>query len=218
MKITLLCSDANHPVNAHINRWIEKNQSRHNLQIVRESGKLSGGDFLFLISCTEIISPEKCALYNYCLVLHASDLPSGKGWSPHIWELIGGAPGFTLSLLEAAEALDSGDIWSKVFVEIPKDALWDEINDKLFEAEISMLDFAINHHKTITPRKQVAAAAPCKYWPKRSPGNSCVKADDSIAKQFDLLRTCDPTRYPAYVDHLGCRYKITLEKIINASD
>ena len=47
-------------------------------------------------------------------MIHASDLPKGRGWSPHIWGLINEAQQITISLLEAVDKVDSGDIESNV--------------------------------------------------------------------------------------------------------
>ena len=40
------------------------------------------GDILFLISCSERIGDAYRQKYRHVLVLHASDLPKGRGWSP----------------------------------------------------------------------------------------------------------------------------------------
>ena len=84
MRISLLCSDENHPVNKYLDLWILKHQDFHTIELIRDRSELSGGHLLFLISCTEIISSSDRAKYNVSLVLHASDLPDGSGWSPHI--------------------------------------------------------------------------------------------------------------------------------------
>src|SRR3569833_3364486 len=126
MNITLLCSDANHPVNAYLERWMSKAAHVHSVELVRSKEQAKGGDILFLISCTEIITSQDRSLYQYSFVLHASDLPKGRGWSPHIWELSQGAESIILTLLEAEEKVDSGHIWKKIQIDIPKHALWDE--------------------------------------------------------------------------------------------
>ena len=49
----------------------------------------------------------------YTLVLHASDLPDGRGWSPHVWDVISGKSSLTLSLINAEDSVDTGHIWKK---------------------------------------------------------------------------------------------------------
>ena len=132
MNITFLCSDPNHPVNQYLMRWIAEHESEHDIVLARSKAELIGGEILFLISCSEIISFTDRSAYEASLVLHASDLPRGRGWSPHIWNIIGGANHVTVSLLEAEDAVDTGRLWHQVTFPIPKHALWNEINDELF--------------------------------------------------------------------------------------
>ncbi|MDC0309182.1 UDP-glucuronic acid dehydrogenase [bacterium] len=212
MKITLLCSDPSHPVNAHLLRWIESNRGDHDVSLVRTKKDLDGGDILFLISCSEIISSLDRSDYRASLVLHASDLPYGRGWSPHIWEITKGSETITLSLLEADDAVDSGRIWKKITLPIPKHALWGEINEQLFSAEIALIDFAVKEFNAITPVEQSLNIEPT-YHPRRSPIDSKIDPTLSIETQFDLIRVCDPIRFPAYFYLRGHKYKLVLEKI-----
>src|SRR5512134_780920 len=85
----------------------------HEVALLFSRRDLTDGDILFLVSCSEIITSRERERYRAVLVLHASDLPQGKGWSPHIWSVIGGASEITLCLLEAADPVDSGRVWLK---------------------------------------------------------------------------------------------------------
>ncbi|MFT0849635.1 hypothetical protein VRY85_02490 [Achromobacter sp. F4_2707] len=198
-------------MNEYLHSWIAKQKNAHEIEIVRKKSDLSGGDILFLISCSEIVSAADRSAYRASLVLHASDLPKGRGWSPYIWEIIGGAEEITLSLLEAEDKVDSGRIWQKVRFAIPKDALWDEINKCLFGAEIELIDFAVREFSSIMPVEQDISIEPT-YYPRRSPSDSQIDPSKSIASQFDRIRVCDPQRFPAFFELHGKKYKIVLEK------
>lgn len=212
MKITLLCSDINHPVNIYLKAWMATQKDVHEVKLLQRKSELRGGDILVLISCSEIISRSDREKYSVSLVLHASDLPKGKGWSPHIWEIINGAEAITLSLLEAEDKVDSGKIWQKVNISIPKHALWDEINQLLFEAEVKLINLAVQNFDTMLPvcQKDIDDEV---YYQKRTPADSQLDIHKSIAEQFDLIRVCDPNRFPAYFEYLGIRYTVKLEKI-----
>jgi methionyl-tRNA formyltransferase len=211
MKITLFCSDAKHPVNAHLRAWMATQQGLHEVQLVQRKSDLAGGEILFLVSCWEIISTKERDMYLATLVLHASDLPKGRGWSPHIWEIVNGAETITLTLLEAEDKVDSGRIWQKLDIPVPKNALWNEINNLLFEAEVELINFAVQNFGTTSPVLQEASEN-ASYYPKRTPADSRIDVNKSIAEQFDLIRVCDPNRFPAYFEHLGFRYTLKLEK------
>lgn len=191
---------------------MEKNSAHFVIELVNEKSKLSGGDILFLISCTEIVRAEDRAAYLHSLVLHASDLPSGRGWSPHIWQILEGAEEVVLSLIEADDNIDSGPIWKKSRIYFPKHMLWNEINDQLFSAEIELIDFAVNNFLRISPSPQDEKLK-SSYYPKREPVDSRVDPFRSISEQFDKIRICDPERYPAFFELYGHKYKLILEKI-----
>jgi methionyl-tRNA formyltransferase len=211
MKITLLCSDKKHPVNAYLCAWIDTQQGLHEVNLVQRKSDLAGGDILFLVSCSEIIDSKDREKFLATLVLHASDLPKGRGWSPHIWEIVNGAETITVSLLEAEDKVDSGRIWQKLHIPVPKHALWDEINQLLFAAEVELISFAVQNFGNVSKILQTATDE-TSYYPKRTPEDSRVDVNKSIAEQFDLIRVCDPNRFPAYFEHLGIRYTLKLEK------
>jgi methionyl-tRNA formyltransferase len=212
MKIDILCSDERHPVNLYLERWVQARAGNHQLAVARRRAELLGGDILFLVSCSELIPESLRGQYRATLVLHASDLPVGRGWSPHIWELLGGAEKITVSLLEADDPVDSGRIWKKIAVPIPRDALWDEINDALFCAEIELMDYAVSQYDLIEPVAQSKDISPT-YYRRRAPEDSRIDPDQSITEQFDRIRVCDSERYPAYFELHGCRYKLIVEKV-----
>ena len=212
MKISFLCNDPRHPVNDYLYAWIKKNNSKHEVELVRQKKNLSGGDILFLISCTEIINSQDRMAYINCLVIHASDLPKGRGWSPHIWSIIEGKEELTLTLLEANNKVDSGKIWKKLNFQVPKHALWNEINAQLFEKEIELIDFAVGNFKSVSAKSQAPDIEPM-YYPKRTPNDSEIDPYKSIESQFDKIRVCDPDRFPAYIELYGERYKLILEKV-----
>jgi methionyl-tRNA formyltransferase len=209
MNISILTTSTEHPVNAYLGKWAEKNKN-HQVSIVHLKKELISGDILFLISCSEIISKLERGKFKKTLVVHASDLPYGRGWSPYVWEIINGATDITLSLLEAGDKVDTGDIWKKVNVSIPKTTLFDEINEVIFNSELELMDFAIENYHTIEPKKQLNIDSEC--WPKRSPKDSEIDINQTIFEQFDLIRVCDPQRFPAYFYKDGVRFNIAIEK------
>lgn len=212
MRISLLCSDEQHPVNEHLKRWMAAQQGTHQVELARKKSELSGGDILFLVSCSEIVGAADRAAYRATLVLHASDLPRGRGWSPHIWQLIDRADEIALSLLEAEDKVDSGRIWKKLKFPVPKHELWDEINTRLFEAEIELIDFAVSKFGQVRPTAQEGTNE-AFYYARRTPADSKIDPTQSIASQFDRIRVCDPNRFPAFFELHGTKYKLILEKL-----
>ena len=211
MKISILCTDHFHPVVERLNEWVKSmTLKQHMVSLVFDKSELQGGDILFLVSCNQIIGNHERIKYKSTLVLHASDLPKRRGWSPHIWSILDGENKITVSLLEAAEPADTGLIWLKTSFELEGHELLNEINNKLFDAEIFLMTFAINGINDINPISQ--AGDPGSYMKKRTPADSEIDPKKSILEQFNLLRVVDPDRYPAFFYHQGYKYQIKIEK------
>lgn len=214
MKISILCTNKNHPVINALQVWKRDMSSKgHSVLLVHDKAELRGGDILFLVSCSQLISNAERESYKATLVLHASDLPQGRGWSPHIWSILGGANQITVSLLEASEPVDSGDIWLKTNFTLKGHELLPEINEKLFTAELLLMAQAVEQFETIKPAQQVGN--PGSYMRKRSAVDSQLDPYKTIAEQFNLLRIVDAQRYPAFIIYRGERYLIKIEKVKN---
>jgi len=212
MKIDILISDPLHPVVPILEDWIHSVSERHEGRLLFDVAAAGGGDVLFLVSCGQIVGSDVRARYGYVLVLHASDLPAGRGWSPHVWAILGGAREITLSLIDAADPVDTGDIWAKVKISIDPGWLYDEINASLFNGEVQLMsDWLDMISAGSRPTSQPAERG--SGHPRRMPADSELDPGRSIAEQFDLLRVADPVRFPAFFRLHGGKYKITLERM-----
>jgi methionyl-tRNA formyltransferase len=211
MKIAVICSSRTHPVYPRLSSWAESQRPLHEVRLVERTAELGeeNGDLLFLISCAEVVPEVVRKRYRKTLVVHASDLPQGRGWSPMVWQILEGKDKVTVTLLEAEDALDSGAIWQKTQIQFEGHELCDEIHTALFNAELALMDFAIENLDTIHPIPQTGDAS---YYQRRTPDDSRLDINRSIAEQFDVLRVADTDRYPAFFDYRGHRYQILLKK------
>lgn len=210
MKITVLCSDSNHPVYFYLDGWCKKQSENHDVELISDLNNVTGGDLLFLISCVDIIPETIQQLYGVTLVIHASDLPYGRGWSPLIWQILEGKTKIALTLLEAKNPVDSGPIWKKIWLNFEGTELYDELNEILFNAELALMDFAINNLGNV--KKIVQDNGKATFYPRRYPEHSRIDPNTSIAENFDLLRVSDPSRYPAFFEYRGEFYNVTLRR------
>ncbi len=210
MKISVVCSESSHPVFLSIKGWCDRQSSSHIVELVTRVSELSSGDLLFLISCSEIVPKHIRDLYGVSLVIHASDLPYGRGWSPLIWQILEGRSTIAVSLLEAKDEVDSGPVWKKIWLEFDGTELYDELNEALFAAELELMDFAIANISNVKPIPQ--STAEFTWYPRRRPDDSKLDPHLSLADQFDLLRVSDPIRYPAHFEYRGKCYDIIIKK------
>jgi methionyl-tRNA formyltransferase len=216
VNIVILSTDTQHPVNNSLRAWKALTiKNGHDVRLESSSDEVGSGDILFLVSCSALITEEIKEKFKAVLVLHASDLPDGRGWSPHVWSILEGKNEITVCLLEASEPVDTGNIWLKKRFKLEGHELLDEINAVLFSVELELMTEAVESFNNITPEKQSAVNRSLRKptLRKRTADDSCLDVDKSIRQQFNLLRVVDSDRYPAYVEHLGQRYKITIEKI-----
>ena len=207
--VTILCTDLQHPIYPYLRRWANEHAARAEIQIHQRSIDAPGGDILFLVSCHEIIKAPVRDRYRHNLVIHASDLPKGKGMSPHVWQILEGSTDIVVTLLEAAEALDAGDVWHQETMHIPHTALHDEIHAALFETELRLMTWALLNHADVQPRPQTGIGT---FYRKRNPSDSQIPLDMPVGQAFGLLRIADPQRYPAFIEVDGVRFKILIER------
>jgi methionyl-tRNA formyltransferase len=134
----------------------------------------------------------------------------GRGMSPHVWQILEGRTTLTLSLLDVGAELDTGDIWTQREFAVHAGALHDEIHAALFDAEIELLDWALDHCESAAPRRQQGTAS---WYRRRTPQDSEIDPARPLAESFDLLRVADPDRYPAFFKLRGRRYRIRIDRL-----
>lgn len=129
--------------------------------------------------------------------------------SPHIWQILEGRSEIVLSMLNAEDEVDTGDIWRQLTIRFDGTELYDEINSRIFDAEIALMDWALENIDSAAPRPQSGEPS---YYKRRKPDDSRVDPNSSLAEIFDLLRVADPDRYPAFFEFRGAEYEIRIRK------
>ena len=207
MKIDIVISDSKHPLCPILSSWALRH-SEHRIRMLHELGQADGGDWLVLVACQEIAKPIVRDRYRRCVVTHASDLPQGRGWSPAVWDILQGKDRIVLSLIEASEPVDSGRVFEKFQAPVLPTDLHADINRILGTLVLLALDFILdNPDAKPSPQK----GEPTRYR-KRTVEDSRLDPSQSIASQFDLLRVCDPERYPAFFELFGERFELIVRK------
>ena len=210
MEITILFTSKQHPIYPHLLNWVNKNLKNHSVILTNKIVDVNNGDILFLIACNEIVEKEIRNNFQKTLCVHESDLPKGKGWSPCVHYVLQGENKIPMTLFEASDKVDSGDIWKKTHFILEGHELSDEINNLMALKTIELIDFAIKNFNDINPMPQEKFGE--SYFPRRSPDDSLIDVDKTIAEQFNLMRVADENRYPCFFFINGFRYKLTLKK------
>ena len=187
----------------------ELKKSGHKVVLVHAHSKIQKGDVLFLLSCEKKLSRQCAALHRHNLVVHESDLPKGKGWSPLTWQILEGKDKIPVTLFKAVDDIDSGDIYKKEIMSFRGDELIDEL--RVVQARHTrklMFDF-IKNFKNVKFLKQTGKST---YYPRRKPEDSRLDIHKSIKDQFNLFRVADNTRYPVFFHYRWHEYILKIYK------
>jgi len=167
------------------------------------------GDIAFFLSCEKIIPKEIRDRSTHNLVIHSSDLPKGRGWSPMTWEVLNGASKIITCLFEASDEADTGPVYDRQSFSLEGHELLPELHEKQGETISAMVRRFIACYPLLRPDPQSGEPT---FYRRRKPEDSELDPTKSIADQFDLLRVCDNDRYPAFFNHRGHRYVVRIEK------
>lgn len=179
----------------------------HDASMVHKHRAVGEGDVLCLLSCERVF--KNLNLNKHNLVVHESNLPMGKGWSPVSWQILEGKNEIPVTLIEATDEVDTGPIYKQVFMKLEGHELLPEI--KNMQGKITqqlILDF-VDSYPYYSPRPQIGNST---FYSKRKPEQSALDINKTISEQFNLLRICDNERYPAFFVVNGIKYLIKIEK------
>lgn len=210
MKITLLCDNKNSWIIPYLDEIYDKlKKLGHEVYKVYDYKNIKNGDLCFILSCEKIIPEDYLKLNIQNLVIHESNLPQGKGWSPLTWQVLEGENEIPITLFEAADKVDSGKIYLQDRIKLDGTELNVELKRKQgLKTKELILDF-VNQYPDIDGRPQVGEET---YYPKRRPEDSELDPNKTIREQFNLLRVVDNERYPAFFKMKGKKYIIKIFK------
>jgi len=178
---------------------------------VHEPKEIPEGELCFILSCSKLVKPEVLKRNRHNLVVHESDLPKGKGWSPMTWQVLEGCAEIPVTLFEAANAVDSGAVYLQDRIRLDGTELVDELRAKQAASTLSLCRAFVDDYPLVL-QKARAQHGEESFYQRRKPQDSRLDPDKTIGEQFDLLRVVDNERYPAFFDRNGCRYLIKIEK------
>lgn len=167
-------------------------------------------DIVFLLSYHNLVPGKFLQQHKHNIVIHASDLPKGKGWSPMFWQILEGKNEIPFSMFEASTGIDNGDIYMRKTLYLDGYELNHELRDKQANFIIEMcLDFINNYEIYKSPLAQQGDES---FYPKRTAKDSKLDINKTLKEQFNLLRIVDNDNYPAFFEIDGHKYLLKIEK------
>jgi methionyl-tRNA formyltransferase len=210
-QITIV-SDKNNWINSYIPQWIEALKPDHSqLTWVHDVKDIHPGIAAFYLGCEQIASRSLLNLNKHNLVVHASDLPQGRGWSPLTWKILNGENRIPVVLFEAAENVDNGRIYIKDIMEFTGFELIDELREVLAETTFKLCNQFIQQYPGIL-REAQEQQGEVSFYPRRTPQDSRIRPELSIQEQFQMFRVADNDKYPCYFELGGETFILRIEK------
>ena len=209
MKIQILVDNPNSWIIPYLKNLVSSIKQKKNcyVKLINSHEDVESGDVLCLLSCEKKFT--KLNLNKYNLVVHESDLPEGKGWSPLTWQVIEGKRNIPITLFEANSLIDSGNIYEKINIKTSGYELIDELRFLQVEATTKLILNFIEKYPNIKGEKQKGKES---FYCKRTKNSSELNILESIKDQFNLLRVCDNERYPAFFIIDNVKYLIKIYK------
>lgn len=211
MKITFL-SDSGSWKNAGIHALAELlRRKRHRVAVLHRAESVPTGDILFILGFFKIVPSKVLARNTTNIVVHESPLPKGRGWSPVTWQILEGARVIPLTLFEAVEKVDAGPIYLTDRVKLQGTELLPQIQEAVSAAMMKLCARFVAGYPAILRRAKIQKGKPT-FYARRAPDDSRLNPNQTLARQFNLLRAVDNERYPAFFTYKGATYTLKIEK------
>lgn len=121
----------------------------------------------------------------------------------------------TVTLFEAAEAVDSGPIYKKEHLHFTGLELNNELGKSVVKTTIDPCRFFVDEYPAVTTMMTPQEGEPT-FYPKRCSDDSFIDADKTFKEQFNLLRTVDNKKYPAWFEMNGKRFILQIKRAKNS--
>ncbi len=171
---------------------------------------IPNADVSFYLGCIKITPRDILNKSKKNLVVHESDLPLGKGFSPLTWQILEGSNAIPICLLEMTENVDSGDIVFKEIMMFEGHELLNELRKVQGDTTVSL---CLRYLKSLHLPKGIIQKGESTYYTRRQSKDSLININKNFIENFNLLRVVDNEKYPAYFDYRGCRYMLHITKV-----
>lgn len=204
MKITILTDDIKSwfiPYGKQLQEKLEN--SGHTVNYVFHAKEVSAGDICFLLSCVRLVPTNILVLNKNNIVVHASNLPEGKGFSPLQWQILEGRNNIALTLFEVVEKMDAGPYYLKSKLHFNGTELLGEMR-RLMALKITEMcyDFVLNFDE-MHPIVQTGEES---FYRRRTVEDDELDVNKTIAEQFNHFRIGNNDTYPLYFRYNGEKY------------
>ena len=198
------------------NDWIFSFYKKYNFNLNNflinsffDSEEIKDFDIVFIIGYTRVLPNQFLQKNRLNLVVHESDLPQGKGFSPIQWQLLEGTSEIKISLIEATSNVDSGDIFLQKQLEFKGTELYEEIREIQAKGTFSIIHEFLTNYPNIKQKKQVGYES---FYPRRTKYDSELDISKTIEENFNLMRIGNNQSWPSFFYYKGKKFIIKIFK------
>ncbi|GAA4092952.1 formyltransferase family protein [Mucilaginibacter panaciglaebae] len=204
MRITILTDNPKSWFVPYGNELLERlKASGHVAEYVYNAKDIQKSDVCFILSCTKLVNETTLALSDNNIVVHASDLPQGKGFSPLQWQILEGKNQIPLTLFEVVKDVDAGPYYLKDTVVFDGSELHGKLREKLAQKIIEMCLQFVEQRTSLLPVQQNGIET---FYKRRTEKNDELDANKTIAELFNQFRIADNENSPVYFYMNGHKY------------
>lgn len=208
-KVTFLIDSPDNWMVSLVREFITQITIEYDAELIYKEEDISEGDILFILSFYKLVAPKFLELNKHNIVVHASKLPQGKGWSPATWQILEGKNNIPLTLFEAVEKVDAGDIYDVSEVVLDGTELINEWQEMMGRKILEMAGKFINQYPNNHGTPQIGETS---FYSRRTPKDSELNISKSIEEQFNQFRVADNDKYPAYFNIKGKKFVLKIYK------
>ena len=172
-----------------------------------EEKEIKEFDVVFVLGFTRILKKDFLQANDLVLLVHESNLPLGKGFSPLQWQILEGKNKIVFSLLEASEEVDSGDIIEQMECNLDGTELYDEVRSKQAKLTFELISRFIRNYPNYKKKKQFGKST---YYRRRKITDSELDINLPIKDLFPLLRIVNNKDWPGFFRINGVKYIIKI--------
>lgn len=207
-----ICSDTNSWINESVSelvlKWLD---AGHAVAWGHAADSLPGGDICFYLSYGRIVDIKTRTRYKHNLVVHASDLPRGRGWSPASWLILEGAQRIPVTMIGAVDQVDAGPIYLQEWIELEGTEIIDDWRELLAKKTVALVSTFVTEFPKILETARDQIGQPSTY-PRRRAKDSRLNPDKTIAEQMNLMRIVDNDEYPAFFGYKGNEFVLLISR------
>ncbi len=175
-------------------------------KIITSHKKINKNSITVIVSYYKIIPNKYLLRSKHNLVVHESSLPKGKGFSPLFWQIINGKKNIIFSLFECASKADAGKIYFKKKINFPSSMLYEEIKEKQMNSAFELIHRFVKKYLKKKNIKAYNQKGMSTYYKRIDSAMGKIDVDKSIKSQFNILRTRDNQKFPAYFYYQNKKY------------